>query len=132
MDPLRLYSLLAAGAVALGAWTMPAPRPALHNRLVKALPAVGDTIARAPARLELWFAEKPDVALSSVRLRPAADSTRILPTGKLTAGSESRSIAATVDTTLAAGGYLVSWRTASADGHIIKGQYRFQVGEIHR
>jgi copper resistance protein C len=121
------YVVTVASALALSAWTADTPRPAWHNRLVKAVPAVDDTVAQSPARLELWFAEKPDVALSSVKLRPSADSTRTIPTGKLTAGSEPKSVAATVDTALAAGGYTVSWRTASADGHVIRGQYHFQV-----
>ena len=123
------FRLLVAVTVLFADLAIGMRRPAagFHNRLVKAAPAVNDTVSPAPTKLELWFAEAPDVALSRVRLKPAEDTTRTLSTGEIVKGSDAKSIAVSVDTTLGPGAYLVAWRTASADGHIIKGQYQFRV-----
>ena len=40
----------------------------------------------------------------------------------------SGALARPVATTLAAGGHVVSWRTMSKDGHVVKGTFAFRVG----
>jgi methionine-rich copper-binding protein CopC len=96
-----------------------------HAHLTHATPGVNETVAAAPARVRLWFSQRPDVKLSSVSLY-GADSTRI-PTSPATATDDSLSVAVAVKAPLGPGSYVVRWRTASKDGHPIKGQYRFTV-----
>jgi methionine-rich copper-binding protein CopC len=102
--------------------TLPA---AFHNHLVKASPPVDGVIAQPPSQIVLWFSEPPEVKLSSIKLRSAADTTRVVATGPVTAGPEPKSIAAAVIGRLAPGAYQVVYRTAGTDGHIVRGSYRF-------
>jgi methionine-rich copper-binding protein CopC len=102
-----------------------AARPRVHNHLVKADPAENGTIAAAPKAIELWFAVEPDLKLSGIALRPAADTMRRIATGRVERGRDAKSMRTAVTGHLAPGVYLVSWRTAGDDGHIDRGQYRF-------
>jgi copper transport protein len=45
--------------------------------------------------------------------------------GKVTATDDTLTIAARIPSGLAPGQYSVAWRTASKDGHVIRGRYRF-------
>lgn len=98
-----------------------------HNHLVKSSPAEDDTLATSPSQIRLWFAEPAIPRLSGVALwTVGADSTR-LPVGPMAATDTNVSVATTVTTPLAPGAYRVRWRTASADGHAIRGFYDFVV-----
>lgn len=95
----------------------------LHTHLVKAEPAVDGTVTEAPKQVRLWFNEPPEVALSSVLLM-SSDSA---PVAKITMGKtdDSLSVAGTVPVALQPGGYIVVWKTGSADGHPVRGSYSF-------
>ncbi len=98
----------------------------LHNHLVRSTPAAGEKLAAAPAEIRLWFAEKPEVAFSSVTLMKS-DSTRIA-TIRAVATDDSMAVSAPLSTTtLPPGEYLVGWRTASADGHAVRGTFGFSI-----
>ena len=112
----RLSLLAAAGVLLTGMF---------HNHLVKATPAAGDTLGASPAEIRLWFNERPEIPFTSVTLL-RADSTKIV-TIKVTATSDSMAVAAPLPAPLPPGNYLVSWRTASRDGHAIRGTYGFSI-----
>ena len=57
---------------------------ARHNRLVKAVPAVDSTVATSPATIRLWFAEKPEVSVSSIKLADSAGNAITLGPVKAT------------------------------------------------
>ena len=116
---MRLALLLATFVAA----PLPAAR---HNRLVRAEPGVDSTVARSPALIRLWFKEPPELAVSSVKLADAA--ARPFEMGPVRATDDRLSIAATVSGPLPAGRYTVTWKTAGADGHVIKGSFGFTVG----
>jgi len=96
-----------------------------HNSLKKSLPADKSTVT-APKEIRLWFAEKPEPNLSSITLL-TADSTAVA-TSKVRKTDDPLSIAVDVTGAMAPGGYIVRWRTAGDDGHVIRGSYRFTVG----
>lgn len=96
-----------------------------HNRLIKAEPAVDGVVTASPALIRLWFKEPAEVSASSIKLSDSAGSARRL--GPVTATDEAGSIVSTVPDTLAAGRYTVAWKTASKDGHVIRGSYTFTV-----
>ena len=101
-------------------------RPAgFHNHLLKASPAVDGQVAQAPTQIVLWFSEPPEVKLSSVKLRPAADTTTTIATGPVAPGPEAKTLQVPVTGKLMPGAYQVLYRTAGVDGHIVRGQYRF-------
>ncbi len=108
-------------AVALG----PAQRgvgPALHNRLLKADPAADSEVTGSPKELRLWFSQKPDAGLTTIKLLGADSAT--VPLGPVKA-ADSSSVRVAVTGELAPGRYLVRWKTASDDGHVIRGRYGF-------
>ena len=109
-------ALIASLLVASAAW-------AFHVALVKALPAIDGTVTAAPTTLTLWFNERPDVALSNIRLR-GPDSLLVV-TSAPRAAADSMAIMSEVRGTLAPGVYTVQYRTAGPDGHVMRGSYTF-------
>lgn len=101
--------------------------PLVHNHLVKSSPSSGDTLQASPADITLWFSERPEVAFTSATLiRGNADSTRIGPL-KAATTADSLAVKVTVPSMLTPGTYVVAWRTASRDGHAIRGRFHFTV-----
>ena len=109
-------ALLASLLVASAAW-------AVHATLVKALPAIDGTVPAAPTTLTLWFSERPDVALSNVRLR--GPDSALVATGAPRAAADTMAIVSEVRGPLAPGVYTVLYRTAGPDGHVMRGSYKF-------
>lgn len=117
---MRNSTLLLGASAAL----VLAPLTALvHTHLVKAEPGIDATIREAPKQLRLWFNEKPELALSGATLMTAEHAP--VAVVKLAATDDTLSVAGTVPISLAPGKYMVMWRTASADGHAVRGMYFF-------
>ena len=110
-----LASLATASLVSVAA--------AMHTHLVKAEPAADATVTEAPKQVRLWFNERPEVALSSALLM-SSDSA---PVARIAMGKtdDTLSVAGTIPVALQPGGYIVVWKTGSADGHPVKGSYSF-------
>jgi methionine-rich copper-binding protein CopC len=93
-----------------------------HNKLMKTEPADGVMLKTAPAHIELWFAEKPDAALSKISLKG--------PNGAVETGATrgtDKSLISDVKSKLADGKYTVNWQTSGDDGHVSKGEFGFSV-----
>jgi copper transport protein len=118
----RSFALAAAAALAVFV-----VQAAAHAELVRSVPAANETLARAPAQIELFFTEAVEGSFSAIQVFNSkgapvdnqdthldpADNTHLLA-----------SLRALPD-----GVYTVSWRTMSAiDGHITGGAYPFVVG----
>lgn len=112
----RLLSLAGAAVLLTGM---------VHNHLVKSTPSSGETLTAAPKEIRLWFNERPEIPFTSVTLM-RGDSTKIA-TIKAVAAPDSLVAAIPLLTTLAPGKYLVAWRTASSDGHAIRGTFGFTI-----
>jgi copper transport protein len=113
----RVSALLLASA-AVGAtlgWA------AVHTRLEASVPAAGDVLTRAPQHFELKFSGPVNAALSSLLLvTPYGDSVSV---SLRTAADERVLIGASPE--LTDGNYFVLWRTVSADGHPVSGEFEF-------
>jgi len=94
-----------------------------HNKLLKSAPAAGAVLRTSPARVEMWFAEKPDLAVTKIAVKGPAGPVETGPT-HANAGA---SIVADFKGKLADGPYVVSWQTAGDDGHVAKGDFSFTV-----
>lgn len=112
---LAAVTLLVAGTAGFGFF---------HNKLVKSTPAK-DAVVAAPKEIRLWFAEKAEAGLSSITVA-GTDSSKVA-TGKVKATDDPLSIAVDVTGAMKPGGYVVRWRTAGADGHVIRGSFPFTV-----
>ena len=96
-----------------------------HNQLSRSSPAKESTVA-SPVEIRLWFREKSEPALSSIVLVRTSDSSKVA-LAKVAGTDDPHSIKAAVPAALAPGGYLVSWRTAGDDGHVIRGSFPFTI-----
>lgn len=95
----------------------------MHTHLTKADPAIDGTVTTAPKTLTLWFNEKPEVALSGATIVTA--DNKPVGTVKLAATDDSLAVAGPIAQDLKPGTYTVLWRTASKDGHAVRGKYSF-------
>jgi methionine-rich copper-binding protein CopC len=111
------YRVLVALAV-VAALSAPA---SAHMALSKSAPADKATLTVAPTQLQLWFTQKPDLAVSRLTLTGTAGDVKLGALKLL----EERSLVAPVEGTLADGAYTISWQAAGDDGHIQKGQLTF-------
>jgi methionine-rich copper-binding protein CopC len=112
-----MVPLLVAGLAAFGGMR--------HNRLLKAEPAVDTTVSVAPTRVRLWFKEPAELAVSSIKVT-GADGTPVA-TSAVQVADSATSIAVAFRAPVRPGAYQVSWKTASSDGHVIRGSYGFFV-----
>ncbi len=94
-----------------------------HNRLLKTEPAAQAALKVAPARVQFWFFEKPDMAITKITVKGPAGAVEV---GPAHAVSE-KVIAADFKSKLGPGEYTVSWQTAGDDGHVSKGVFSFTV-----
>jgi methionine-rich copper-binding protein CopC len=113
----RFLTPVAAAALLLGTAVN------VHTHLVKADPAVDTTVATAPKQVQLWFNERPEVALSGATLMKEDHSP--VAVIKMIGTEDSLSVAGPVPVTLAPGRYMVMWKTGSRDGHVVRGTYYF-------
>lgn len=119
LDSFRLRNIFAAVLFA-GAF---ATLALAHNKLLKSAPDAGATLNTSPARVEIWFAEKPDVTVSKITVKGPAGAVEMGPTH----ANAQTSIVADFKSKLADGQYVVSWQTAGDDGHVSKGDFTFSL-----
>ena len=98
---------------------------AFHTHLKRSAPANGARLTAPPAAVELWFSEKPELAVTSVTLRSSAGTTIPLSPLALSDKSDTAAVVATPRATLAPGDYEIRWRTMSDDGHPAHGTLSF-------
>ena len=92
-----------------------------HTALSTSAPA-NDAQVAAPSEIVLEFSA--DVRLTAVSLtNTAGEETRL---GALPADAAS-SFAIPIESDLTPGVYLVTWRSLSADTHVVSGEFRFTV-----
>ena len=119
----RVTSLFFASA-AIGATVAWA---SVHIRLESSVPAAGAVLTTPPERLELRFSARVDEALSSVVLvRPSGDSVHVSVAAE---GEDGRILVGAV-AALTDGEYLVRWKTVSADGHPVFGEFGFTLSGV--
>jgi methionine-rich copper-binding protein CopC len=99
--------------------------PARHLRLERSAPADSSVVPSAIA-VSLWFTQVTELTVTRVLVRGAAGDT--VPTLALTRDAAPKSpIVAPFKGPLPAGRYTVDWRTMAADGHVVRGTFRFTV-----
>jgi len=94
-----------------------------HNKLMKTEPAAGAALTSSPSHLEMWFEEKPDLAVTRIAVKGPAGAVTM---GPVHANSE-KSIVSDFKGKRAGGQYTCSWQTAGDDSHLSKGDFSFSV-----
>ncbi|HPF61443.1 MAG: copper resistance protein CopC [Gemmatimonadetes bacterium] len=126
---LRTLSHLAATAVLLVGISILTPDRAestdMHLRLTKSQPGKDSLLASAPTQICLWYSQEPQLRLSSVTLTGPQGAVQL---GKVTQSPADSSLLVTqIEGAMVGGDYTIAWRTASADGHVIRGTIPFSV-----
>ncbi len=96
-----------------------------HTELKTSSPSKGAVLEKAPAVVTLTFTERVTVGLSSISILKS-DSSEVAKL-VVTATKDPATIEAKIPQVLAAGKYIVRWRTAAADGHVARSAYAFTV-----
>jgi methionine-rich copper-binding protein CopC len=96
-----------------------------HAYLVRSAPAARASVARAPARVQLWFNERLEPAYS--RLSVWDGGGKRVDAGDVeVAASEPTRLSVAVPA-LPPGPYTVKYRVLSVDGHVVESEFSFTV-----
>ena len=120
-------ALLFAGVTAFAPATpvVAAHRAAFHAHLLRADPAVNDTIASTPKAVRLWFSEPVELGLSRVRIVRVGGDT-VKTSGLRHEGNAATTAALDLSTPpTSPGTYVVTYRVVARDGHPTSGSYSF-------
>ncbi|MGE0812397.1 MAG: copper resistance protein CopC [Vicinamibacterales bacterium] len=94
-----------------------------HMKLSKTMPEADSTVTAAPAKVQMWFTEAPDKAVSKLTVTGPGGAVQL---GTLTVGDD-KSLSAAVEGSMGDGAYKVDWQSAGHDGHVQKGTFAFSV-----
>lgn len=96
-----------------------------HAFLDHAIPAVGGTVAAAPAELRLFFSQELEPSFSGLSLFGA--DGQAVATGAASVDPQNRSQMVLKLPPLASGHYRVSWHAVSVDTHRTEGTFTFDI-----
>jgi copper transport protein len=118
----RLLALVALVSLVLIAFASPA---GAHSALEETSPAAGDSLDAPPSEIRLVFTQSVDVDDGDVQVFDATADA--VDAGDLQ--HPQGDVVILPLEPLDAGGYVVTWRAISADGHPIAGGFTFRVGD---
>ena len=116
----RLRSFLLAAAACCAA-----PAAFAHAYMDRTVPEAGSTVHGAPAEVKLWFSHALEPAFSTVRVVDK-EGKQVDRKDKLVDPGEAKLLKVSLPP-LPAGRYRVVWRVLSADGHVTRGEFGFDV-----
>ena len=96
-----------------------------HTELKSSSPARDEVLRTAPTEIRLTYTARPEVALSDIKVSSAAGAA--VEMGKVARGKDSLTIVAPVRGAMSDGAYVITWRTAGKDGHVIRGRIPFSI-----
>jgi methionine-rich copper-binding protein CopC len=121
---LAIAGIVTLSGAAVSPRTMSSRR---HARLIKSEPTANDTLTAPPRALRLWFSEKVELPVASVKLVDGSGAAMSLaPLARPDTG-DAAPIVVAITKPLAAGTYAVHWTVAAKDGHPAKGTFEFLV-----
>ena len=101
-----------------------------HVRLEKSSPTDKEVLATSPKAVSLWFSEKVDLKITTLKL--VDEKGTALALGALKRDTTDKApVMADVTKPLAPGAYSLNWSAAAADGHPEKGVVKFSVKAAH-
>jgi copper resistance protein C len=118
MELLRLALGLAA------AW-LAAPAAFAHAYLDRAAPEAGTTVRGSPAEVKLWFSHALEPSFSTIRV--VDKGGRQVDRKDNQVDAKEAALLRVSLPPLSPGSYRVIWRVLSADGHVTRGEFAFEV-----
>lgn len=100
--------------------------PLPHLKLKRSFPAKDTVLTTSPDAIRLWLTEKADLPATRITLATANGAAVTVDKPTRAAGADAP-IEAKVPQPLAAGRYMVTWKTMSKDGHVVNGTFGFEV-----
>ena len=101
----------------------------MHLKLERSEPAANVVLAAPPTTVRLWFTQKPELTVTSIKIRTGLGSSAVeralAPLARATAAGSP--ITAPVGAALAPGRHEIVWRTMARDGHVLNGVIPFDV-----
>ena len=94
-----------------------------HLGLKRSEPAASSRLTAPPTRIWLWFTERPELAMSRIRVTGPVGAVPLEPL----VADTGFSVRANLPRALAPGAYRVEWQSASTDGHTIRGEFSFSI-----
>jgi methionine-rich copper-binding protein CopC len=123
--PFRVLSSIGLLSGFAAVWIPPA---LAHPKLVKAQPAKGAILKKAPARIQLWFQEELDTKLSSFTVHNEKNERVDIRDAKV--NLDDRKMMEGTVRSLPRGRYTVRWKAAGDDDKVVvEGTFTFQVRE---
>jgi len=116
------YALLLSALTAAVPLTQPADA---HAFLDHAVPAVGSTVAAAPAQIDMFFTQDLEPAFTGASLADA--NGQPIATGAAAVDPQNKAELVLKVPRLAPGHYKVSWHVVSVDTHRTEGSFGFDI-----
>ena len=118
---------LRIAALILLAWAVwPAPASA-HLRLDKTTPANGDTVRTSLTEIRLTFSQAVEPRYTAVTLVDFAGNALALGTLEPVGAGKTHEFVYRLDHPVVSGAFVVRWKTAGEDGHVVSGSFDFTV-----
>ncbi|MBA3888994.1 MAG: copper resistance protein CopC/CopD [Gemmatimonadaceae bacterium] len=118
--------LAAAAVLAAGLLLFHFGSAVAHGVLRSSNPASGAHLRAAPTELRLTFSEAPEMGMARIGL--TGPDGRGIALGALSiAGDPRMTLVAPIAGRLVEGPYTVTWQVAGADGHPVRGDFRFVI-----
>jgi copper resistance protein C len=113
-------------AAILAAIMLPAPHAQAHAFLDHASPAVGSSVATAPAAVTMWFTQQLEPAFTTATVTDASGNA--VTAARAEVDPQNPMELRVSLKPLPPGTYTVNWHALSVDTHTTQGHFTFQVG----
>lgn len=106
--------------------SLPASAAVRHIVLDKSEPADGESVEGEVTEIRLFFSDAPLMRGASVRVMTSSRSL-LRSTPPTPDADDPRQVSVQMTPSLPAGAYVVQWRCIADDGHVMRGDFRFEV-----
>lgn len=98
-----------------------------HLKFLRSSPTADTTLASSPDAIRIWLSEPTELPATKIVLTAAKGDT--ISTAAITRAEEKDApLVAKLNKPLASGGYAVTWKAMSKDGHVVNGTFKFTIG----
>ena len=119
---IALFALVAVAAPP----SLPASVTFRHIVLDKSEPADGESVEGEVTEIRLFFSDAPLMRGASVRVMTSSRSLQ-RSTPPTPDPDDPKQVSVQMTPALPAGSYVVQWRCIADDGHVMRGDFRFEV-----